>query len=83
MDKINITEEEIKELLGKQTNLAMQSFETLNGEITPLTFEIMSRQATINVGKEKFMLKYFYQNNNLNKIKLFKLIRYYRSRRSW
>jgi len=51
MDKINITEEEIKELLGKQSSLAIQSFETLNGEITPLTFEIMSRQATINVGK--------------------------------
>lgn len=52
MDKINITEEEIKELLGKQPNLSIQSFETLNGEITPLTFEIMSRQATINVGKK-------------------------------
>jgi len=51
MDKINITEEEIKELLGKQPYLAIQSFETLNNEITPLTFEIMSRQATINVGK--------------------------------
>lgn len=54
MDKINITEEEIKDLLGKQPNLAMQSFETLNGEITPLTFEIMSRQATINVGKKNY-----------------------------
>lgn len=52
MEKINITEEEIKDLLSKQPNLAMQTFETLNGEITPLTFEIMSRQATINVGKK-------------------------------
>lgn len=52
MDKINITEEDIKELLGKQPLLSSQSFETLKGEITPLTFEIMSRQATINVGKK-------------------------------
>lgn len=53
MDKVNITEEEIKELLEKQPNLSLQSFETLKSEITPLTFEIMSRQATINVGKKR------------------------------
>jgi hypothetical protein len=52
MDKVNITDEEIKELLEKQPNLSLQSFETLKTEITPLTFEIMSRQATINVGKK-------------------------------
>jgi hypothetical protein len=50
MDKVNFTDEEIKELLEKQPNLSLQSFETLKTEITPLTFEIMSRQATINVG---------------------------------
>lgn len=51
MEQIQMTEEEIKELLQKQPNLSMQSFETLKGDISPLTFEIMSRQATINVGK--------------------------------
>ena len=53
MDKINISEEEIKEILGKQPMLSMQSFDTLKTEISPLTYEIMSRQATINVGKKK------------------------------
>ena len=43
-------EEEIKEILSKQPNLSHQSFETLKGEISPLTFEIMSRQATMNIG---------------------------------
>ena len=50
MDK-EFTKEEIKELLEKSPNLSLQSFDTLKGEISPLTFEIMSRQATINVGK--------------------------------
>jgi len=57
MDKVNITEEEIKELLEKQPSLSMQSFDTLKTEITPLTFEIMSRQATINVGKNQIFKK--------------------------
>ena len=43
-------EEEVKEILSKQPNLSHQSFETLKGEISPLTFEIMSRQATMNIG---------------------------------
>jgi hypothetical protein len=46
-----ISQEEAKEVLSKQPQLSEQSFETLKGEITPLTFEIMSRQATINIGK--------------------------------
>lgn len=50
MEKPNITEQEIKEILDKQPLLSSQSFETLNTDINPLTFEIMSRQATINVG---------------------------------
>jgi hypothetical protein len=54
MDNNLISEEEIKEVLSKQPYLADQSFETLKGEITPLTFEIMSRQATINIGKLNF-----------------------------
>lgn len=41
---------DITEILSKQPNLAMQSFETLKGEINPTTFEIMSRQATMNIG---------------------------------
>jgi hypothetical protein len=51
MEKTTISQEEIKEILQKQPHLSMQSFDTLKGEITPLTFEIMSRQATINIGK--------------------------------
>jgi hypothetical protein len=50
MDKNLIGQEEIKDILSKQPHLSEQSFETLKGEITPLTFEIMSRQATINIG---------------------------------
>ena len=67
MDKETLTKEEIKELLEKSPKLSLQSFDTLKTEITPLTFEIMSRQATINVGKIK--------NHNKK--------RYNRSRRSW
>ena len=46
------TEEEIKNILSKQKNLALQSFKTIENRelITPLTKEIMSRQATINIG---------------------------------
>ena len=51
MDKETYTPEEIKELLERSPKLSLQSFDTLKTEITPLTFEIMSRQATINVGK--------------------------------
>lgn len=42
--------EEVKEILSKQPKLSIQSFETLKGDISPLTFEIMSRQATMNIG---------------------------------
>jgi hypothetical protein len=72
MDKINLSEEEIRELLGKQNHLAMQSFETLNGEITPLTFEIMSRQATINVGKLILKFENFQSRKKLYKNYQFK-----------
>ena len=44
------TQEEINEILSKQPNLSHQSFDTLTTDITPLTFEIMSRQATMNIG---------------------------------
>ena len=47
-----ISEQEIKETLAMNPKLALQSFETLKGEITPVTKEIMSRQATINIGRE-------------------------------
>jgi hypothetical protein len=50
MDKNLVNTEEIKDILSKQPQLSEQSFEVLKGEITPLTFEIMSRQATINIG---------------------------------
>jgi len=39
-----------KSVLLKQPHLSMQSYETLDKDISPLTFEIMSRQATINIG---------------------------------
>lgn len=41
---------DIKTILNKQPHLSSQSYDSLNGDITPLTFEIMSRQATINIG---------------------------------
>lgn len=44
------TEEDIKNITMQQKHLAPQSFETLKTDISPLTFEIMSRQATINIG---------------------------------
>lgn len=50
------SEEEVKEILGKQSNLAMQSFETLKTDISPNTFEIMSRQATMNIGMSKYKM---------------------------
>ena len=45
-------EEEIKKLFSKSNHLAIQSFDTLSDptKISPLTPEIMSRQATINIG---------------------------------
>lgn len=47
---INISEEAQKKILDANPKLMYQSFNTLKTEITPLTPEIMSRQATINVG---------------------------------
>ena len=46
------TEEEIKKLFSKSKKLSMQSFDTISdpSKITPLTPEIMSRQATMNIG---------------------------------
>ena len=46
------TEEEIKKIFSKSQNLSIQSFSTIEdpSKITPLTPEIMSRQATMNIG---------------------------------
>ena len=46
------SEEEIKKLFSKSQKLAVQSFSTIAdpSKITPLTPEIMSRQATMNIG---------------------------------
>ena len=46
------TEEKIKEILSRQKNLSLQSFKTIEdpSKITPLEKEIISRQATINIG---------------------------------
>ena len=46
------TEEEIKKIFSKSKNLSIQSFSTIEdpSKITPLTPEIMSRQATMNIG---------------------------------
>ena len=46
------TEEEIKKILAKSANLSIQSFSTIEDptKITPLMPEIMSRQATMNIG---------------------------------
>lgn len=52
MEKSNdpIDEMTQNEILKKNPHLQFQSFKTLSSQITPLTPEIMSRQATINVG---------------------------------
>ncbi len=51
MEDILPNESECKEILEKQPNLSLQNFKTIDsGEITPLTMEIMSRQATMNIG---------------------------------
>ena len=44
------TTQQLDDILSKQPQLAKQSFDTLKGEFSPLTKEIMSRQATINIG---------------------------------
>ena len=46
------SEEEIKKILSSNPHLATQSFSTISdpSKITPLTPEIISRQATINIG---------------------------------
>ena len=46
------TEEEIEKILSHQKNLSHQSFKTLEDlkSLSPLTKEIISRQATINIG---------------------------------
>lgn len=41
---------DLKAILDKQPHLSHQSYETLNKEVSPITYEIMSRQATINIG---------------------------------
>ena len=44
-------EEECKEILSHQPKLTMQNFEILNNpDLSPLIKEIMSRQATMNIG---------------------------------
>ena len=45
-------EKECQKILSQQKNLSLQSFKTIENrdKITPLTKEIMSRQATRNVG---------------------------------
>jgi hypothetical protein len=59
MEKYSLSDQELKEVLMAQPHLAMQSFETLKSEITPVTLELMSRQATINIG-----IKYFNKIRN-------------------
>ena len=46
------TEEEIKKIFSKSQNLSIQSFSTIEdpSKITPLTPEMMSRQATMKIG---------------------------------
>ncbi|MCQ2820014.1 MAG: translation initiation factor IF-2 subunit gamma [archaeon] len=50
MEDIKYSDEEIDQIMNKQPHLLKQSFKTLEGEFGPLTPEIMSRQATINIG---------------------------------
>lgn len=49
---IKISEEEQKKIMKRQPFLAQQSLEKLDpSKVTPLSPEVISRQATINVGK--------------------------------
>jgi hypothetical protein len=57
MEKYTPTDQELKEVLMAQPYLAMQSFDTLKTEISPVTHELMSRQATINIGKNSMFYK--------------------------
>ncbi len=50
MEKYTLSEQELKDVLNESPQLATQSFETLKTEITPVTHELMSRQATVNIG---------------------------------
>ena len=51
MQDILPSEAECKEILEKQPNLSLQSFASIDsGKVTPLTMEVMSRQATMNIG---------------------------------
>ena len=77
MEKPTVSEQEIKDVLSKNPQLSLQSFETLKGEISPVTKEIMSRQATVNIGKIYIL--------NLHRKYFFSiiLIRNYWARRTW
>ena len=77
MEKPTVSEQEIKDVLSQNPQLSLQSFETLKGEISPVTKEIMSRQATVNIGKIYILNlhpKYFFS---------IILIRNYWARRTW
>ena len=54
-DSEYFSEEELIKILKENPKLSLQSFKTLNEEISPLTYEIISRQATINVGKSALL----------------------------
>ena len=77
MEKPTVSEQEIKDVLSQNPQLSLQSFETLKGEISPVTKVIMSRQATVNIGKIYIL--------NLHRKYFFSiiLIRNYWARRTW
>jgi translation initiation factor 2 subunit 3 len=68
MEKYSVSESEINEVLTKQPKLSWQSFETLKTDISPITPEIMSRQATINIGIKNYKYKFLKSSGTIGHV---------------
>jgi hypothetical protein len=56
-NETKMTSEEQERIMKRQSYLAQQSLDTLDPtKITPLSPEVISRQATINIGKTSTLL---------------------------
>lgn len=77
------SQEELNKILGKQPNLSLQSYDTLKTDISPSTFEIMSRQATMNIGIKYKNIKNLITTKNHKKILYINYHRYNWSCGSW
>lgn len=50
-----ISNEQADEIMGRQSHLAKQSFDQISS-LDPAAHHVISRQATVNIGKFAFML---------------------------